>query len=74
MFADTAPLGARDSRDVTLDLSLKNRWKLPELLDIKPDQVEIAQMGLPEFGCLYSLDFCGSGTPEGISTVKRIDF
>ena len=50
MFADTAPLGARDSRDVTLDLSLKNRWKLPELLDIKPDQVEIAQMGLPELG------------------------
>ena len=36
----------RDSRDVTLDLSRKNRRKLP---DIKPDQVEIVPMGSPWF-------------------------
>ena len=34
----------RDSRDVNLDLSRKNRRKLH---DIKPDQVEIVPMGSP---------------------------
>ena len=43
------PLGCRGSHDVTLDLSRKNRPKLPELPDYRTDQVEIVPMGLPEF-------------------------
>ena len=45
----------RDSRDVTLDPSRKNWWKLPELPDIKPDQVEIVPTGSPWFQLLLVL-------------------
>ena len=48
-FQFWTPLGCRGSRDVTLDLSRKNRPKLPELPDYRTDQVEIVPMGLPEF-------------------------